>query len=76
MASNQIEYCGNCEHYEHCIKLAESGRLNKCKIAEQGKQGEQAMKETIKEIMNSIMFLALFFSIAWICCMCSGYHFE
>ena len=32
MASDQIEYCGNCPFYEKCKKLAEEGRLEKCKI--------------------------------------------
>ena len=32
MASDQIEYCGDCPHYKACKKLAEKGRLDKCKL--------------------------------------------
>ena len=34
MACDQIEYCGNCEHYAECVKRAKEGRLSKCKIAD------------------------------------------
>lgn len=34
MASDQIEYCGNCEHYEQCRALAEQGRLKSCRANE------------------------------------------
>lgn len=37
MASNQIEYCGNCEHYAKCIELARKGRLMACKVNEGNK---------------------------------------
>lgn len=30
MAIEQIEYCGGCKHYEHCICLAKEGRLTSC----------------------------------------------
>lgn len=30
MASDQIEYCGNCTFYEKCKKLAEEDRLDHC----------------------------------------------
>lgn len=30
MASEQIEYCGNCEHYEKCKSLDEKGHLHQC----------------------------------------------
>ena len=32
MASDQIEYCGDCPYYEECKKRAEEGTLEKCKI--------------------------------------------
>ena len=32
MASDQIEYCGECPHYNACKKLAEKGKLEKCKL--------------------------------------------
>lgn len=32
MASEQVEYCGNCEHYAECIKRANEGRLESCKL--------------------------------------------
>ena len=31
MATDQIEYCGNCEHYMKCKALAKHGRLHECK---------------------------------------------
>jgi len=31
MACDQIEYCGECPHYEKCIELAEKGRLSSCR---------------------------------------------
>ena len=34
MASDQVEYCGECKHYEKCKRLAEEGRLYKCKMNE------------------------------------------
>ena len=34
MASDQVEYCGECQHYAKCKKLAEEGRLERCKIQE------------------------------------------
>lgn len=33
MASDQIEYCGDCPHYNACKKLAEEGRFEKCKLS-------------------------------------------
>ena len=32
MASEQIEYCGNCKFFEKCKKLANEGRLEKCRM--------------------------------------------
>ena len=32
MARDQIEYCGDCPHYKACKKLAEEGKLEKCKL--------------------------------------------
>lgn len=32
MASDQIEYCGDCKFYKKCKKLAEEGRLERCKL--------------------------------------------
>lgn len=37
MAHEQIEYCGNCEHYAKCIELAKEGRLHKCKANKESK---------------------------------------
>ena len=31
MASEQVEYCGNCEHYAYCKALALRGCLMHCK---------------------------------------------
>ena len=31
MARDQIEYCGNCEHYNECKVKAAKGRLKECK---------------------------------------------
>lgn len=38
MAHEQIEYCGNCEHYAKCVELAKEGRLYKCKANKKSKQ--------------------------------------
>ena len=32
MASDQIEYCGECPHYNTCQKRAKEGRLDRCKL--------------------------------------------
>ena len=32
MASDQIDYCGDCKHYVECTKLASEGRLSSCKL--------------------------------------------
>ena len=32
MASEQVEYCGNCKYYAECIKRANEGRLESCKL--------------------------------------------
>ena len=34
MASDQIEYCGNCEHYEECKALRAKDKLCTCKLGE------------------------------------------
>ena len=34
MASDQIEYCGDCPFYEECQALAKDGKLNGCKLAQ------------------------------------------
>lgn len=34
MASEQIEYCGECKHYEQCMSRAKEGRLTKCILNE------------------------------------------
>lgn len=34
MASEQIEYCGCCEHYEQCRASAKAGNLKRCIAAE------------------------------------------
>lgn len=38
MASDQIEYCGVCEHYAHCIDLAHKGQLHMCIAANNDKE--------------------------------------
>lgn len=38
MASDQIEYCGDCENLEKCRKLAREGKLNHCKYVPKSKQ--------------------------------------
>lgn len=32
MASDQVEYCGECQYYSKCKKLAEEGKLFECKL--------------------------------------------
>lgn len=38
MASDQVEYCGNCKFYKKCKKLAEDGRLERCKLDKPSKK--------------------------------------
>lgn len=38
MASEQIEYCGNCKHYAKCRALAAEGRLEKCRAIDSNKK--------------------------------------
>lgn len=35
MASEQIEYCGMCEHYEQCKALRSNGQFNYCLVNEE-----------------------------------------
>lgn len=37
MASDQVEYCGECKHYEKCVALAAEGRLKMCIANKEGK---------------------------------------
>ncbi len=32
MTNEQVEYCGECKHYAKCKKLAEEGKLERCKL--------------------------------------------
>lgn len=32
MASDQVEYCGDCKFYETCKKLDKEGKLTRCKV--------------------------------------------
>ena len=32
MASDQIEYCGECPYYKACQKRLEEGKLDRCKL--------------------------------------------
>ena len=38
MASDQIEYCGNCKYYLKCRALAVEGRLDKCRADDSSKK--------------------------------------
>ena len=38
MASEQVEYCGDCKHYKRCKTLANKGRLNHCLAQKEGKK--------------------------------------
>lgn len=40
MASEQIEYCGECKHYEQCRNLALKGRLHGCKLNKESKENK------------------------------------
>ena len=40
MASDQIEYCGECRFYAKCQKLAKEGRLVSCKANDQTNKKE------------------------------------
>ena len=33
MASDQVEYCGGCPHYEECLARIKEGKLQTCKLA-------------------------------------------
>lgn len=37
MASEQVEYCGECKHYERCKELALQGRLHSCKAKKENR---------------------------------------
>lgn len=34
------------------------------------------MKETLKELAGGILFIGMTIGFAWLCCACSGYHWE
>ena len=44
MASEQIEYCGECEHFETCKILAKEGRLDHCQYDEQSRESHRHLK--------------------------------
>lgn len=43
MASDQIEFCGECEFYSKCINRANEGRLRKCYMS--GKEDNKDIKK-------------------------------
>ena len=35
MAHEQIEYCGNCEHFAECLEKSANGQFTSCKVNEE-----------------------------------------